>query len=55
MTYVKVTGYLEVDDEEIDQDRRAVLTQDAYRFYIERPAASLSDLEDVKVDNDDRL
>jgi hypothetical protein len=54
MAYVKITGYLEVDDNELDESSSTGLTAEAYKKYTVKQSIAIDDLEDIDVEPDDR-
>lgn len=52
MPYVKITGYLEVDADDLGSD--GALTGEAYRRIVEDGGTVLDDLEDITDGPDDR-
>lgn len=51
MTYVKVTGYVDVPDEHVDPNHNTGLTGDGYEETLN---VRVGDLEDLEITPDDR-
>lgn len=57
MPTIKVTGYLEIEDDEFDSGPRGPLTaaaDESMRGFGEKPSPRLSSLDDLEFEEDDR-